>query len=234
MSPVPLGTFAVTNPSDFIRGRFEETDEELRLRMSEQESSTGTATIPAIQASLSEVDGVTRALVLENPTFVVDAAGRPPKSFEALVRGGDDDEVAQVVWDTKPAGIETFGTITKIVTDINGTDQVVKFSRPVQKYAWVNVTYSLYTEEVFPVDGEVAMAQSVVQYGDSIEEGIDIIPQRFNGVVFDSTDGVLSVEVEIGITLDDISPPASYTTLPIPISEFESVDFDLSRVVVSI
>ena len=57
---------SVTNPDDFTAGRDRETDAELRLRMAEREQSTGTATKPAIEASISEVDGVTGVLVVEN------------------------------------------------------------------------------------------------------------------------------------------------------------------------
>ena len=39
------------------------------------------------------------------------SGGRPPKSFEAVVEGGSDQAVAQEIWLTKPAGIETYGNV---------------------------------------------------------------------------------------------------------------------------
>ncbi|MCP3683337.1 MAG: hypothetical protein GY861_11670 [bacterium] len=231
---VPVGTISVNNPQSFELGRSEETDEELRLRMSEKESSTGTATIPAIESSLSEVEGVGSAIVIENETLSVDGDGRPPKSYECIVTGGTDQDVATTIWETKPAGIKLFGNTLVVIIDSGGTERPIYFSRPDTLYAWVNVTYTLYDEEVFPSDGEQAMAQAVVDYGNGLGQGVDIIPQRFNGKLFDAVDGLESVVTEIGLSTSSTTPPTSYVTTPIPVDDSERPLFDVSRVVVSI
>lgn len=234
LSPVPVGTVSVTNPQAFSEGRDEETDEELRLRMAQRESSTGTATKPSIESSISELTGVTSVLVKENTSLVTDSEGVPPKAYETFVTGGDEDEIADVIWTTKPAGILTYGDITKVIVDANGDEQTVQFSRPSESYATVIVTYEIYTEEDFPVDGETTMAQTVVDYGNSLGVGEDIIPQRFNAQMFRAVDGLLSVVTQIGISNDPNTPPVSYTTDPIPVGDSETVDFDLTRVTVSV
>lgn len=230
----PVGTDSVNNPSDFQLGRDEETDEELRLRMSEQESSTGTATIPAIEGSLLEVQGVVSALVIENEELVEDGDGRPPKSYECIVTGGTDEDVASIIWETKPAGIKLFGSTTVVIVDPSGVERAVSFSRPSNLYAWANVTYTLYDEEEFPTNGEVTIAEAVVDYGNSLGQGVDIIPQRFNGKIFDSVDGLESLVTEIGLSNSPSTPPVSYVTTPIPVDESERPLFDVSRVNVSI
>lgn len=234
LSPVPVGTISVTNPQGFQVGRVEETDEELRLRIAERESTTGTATKPAIESSISSLNGISSVIVEENDTLVTDVNGVPPKAYETFVRGGDEDEIAQVIWETKPAGILTHGNVTKIIIDQNGDQQSVKFSRPTQLYATVNVTYSLYSEEIFPNDGEQQIAEEVVSYGNSLDIGEDIIPQRFNGKIFEAVNGIASIVTEIGLSNDAITPPISFTDQLIPVSETETVNFDIARVNVSI
>ena len=46
--------------------------------------------------------------------------GRPPKSFEAVVQRGTDDAVANQIWKSKPAGIETYGNTEIDITDSQG------------------------------------------------------------------------------------------------------------------
>lgn len=48
-------------------------------------------------------------------TITVDF-GRPPKSFEIVVEGGLDQEIAQKIYDTQPAGIQSYSNPTAITT----------------------------------------------------------------------------------------------------------------------
>jgi len=232
---IPSGTNSVTNPVDFQQGRDDETDEEFRLRIAEQKSSVGTATKPAIESSLTNIEGVTSAFVLENITMS-EVNGQPPKSIQIYISGGDDDEIAEVIWNTKPAAIPTYGTTQKNIIDQNGDTQAVFFSRPEVKYAWVNVTYTIYSEEDFPSDGEVEIASTVVEYGDSLGVGVDIIPKRFSGKIYDSVTGLDDVTVEIAITeaLLPAPDPLDYVTTRIPVEDNVGIDFDVSRVSVSL
>lgn len=229
LETTPVGTVSVTNLLDFDLGRDEETDEELRTRMSSQKSNAGVATKPAIESSISNITGVTSSLVIENDSIEVDVEGRPPKSFELFVSGGDEDVIAQTLYDTKPATIKTYGSVEKFVTDLNGESHAIYFSRPDQKYAWVVVTYTLYDEELFPVGGDSLIEAAVATYGNSLDVGVDIIPQRFATAIYDAVDGLDTISVEIGLSLDNVTPPASYSTSRITVEDSERVAFDASR-----
>lgn len=228
-----LGVNSVTNPSDFTLGRLGETDQQLRLRLAQREQSTGTATIPAIEASLSSLTGVTNVLVIENDDITADSAGRPPKSYQTYVSGGNEQDIANEIWTTKPAGIQTFGDITRVVRDSQGVEQSVSFSRPTERFAHVRVTYSLYDEESFPVNGEEAIRNAVLNFGNSLSQGNDVIPQRFNAAIFQNVSGLLTVSTEIGLTTTSGGTP-SYVTTPIPVANTEFTSFDLSRITASI
>ena len=120
------GLFGITNPLDLTTGRNIETDEELRLRHSLSVQQAGSGTLASIVAAVRNVDGVTAVIGLENRTIFTNILGLPAKSFEIIVEGGLDGEIADVIWDDKPAGIETYGNISELVVDFAGDAQEVK------------------------------------------------------------------------------------------------------------
>lgn len=229
-----LTVSSVTNPFDFSLGVDEETDAELRIRMDEREQSTGTATKPSIEAALSEVDGVTYVLVVENITMEDDeTTGVPAKSYETFIQGGDNDEIAEVIWTTKPATGNTYGDVTEVVIDRNGDEQVVKFSRLYENYAWIRVTYSINDEEVFPSDGVSQMINVLVDKGNSMYLGEDFEPTKFYGVLYNAVAGMYVDNIEIAVTESAEDTP-SYQTTRIAIPNTTTLSFDADRVKVSL
>lgn len=223
---------SVTNPFDFVNGRDEETDAELRLRMEEEESETGTATLDAIESSLSDVDSVTKVLVVENDTLNTFDDGQVGKSFQCYVVGGSDDDIATTIWQTKPAGIATYGNSSATVIDNNGNEKTVYFSRKVDLYAWVVVTYSFEDDgSDFPSTGESLLADAVITYGEALDDGEDFIPSRMYEYLY-SVDGCLIDSIEIATTTSEGVVP-TYQTTKISIEDTEVLNFDLSRVTVS-
>ncbi|MCK4521364.1 MAG: baseplate J/gp47 family protein [Nanoarchaeota archaeon] len=165
---------------------------------------------------------------------VVDST--PPKSFEAVLVGGDEAEIAQKIWEVKPAGIETFGTTSETITDSQGIDHVIKFSRPVYQYAHVKVSLTLNPEEQFPDNGEAVIQQNILDIGNLNSIGDDIILQKFYSAIFDEetgVDGVASADIELAVTANPLDSPA-YLTSNIPIAPTEIAVFDLTRIIILI
>lgn len=229
------GLDSVNNPVALTLGREEETDTELRQRHTESVQVAGTATVEAIQASLRKVQGVTQALVVENRSNVTDGDGRPPKSYECVVEGGTEDNIGQTVWDTKPAGVETYGSILNVVTDVDGNSQSVYFSRPKPSYIWFEVEYTLYDEESFPTNGEDAIKEAVVAFGKTLGLGNDVIPKRFFGTVYTSVAGIEDLTIRVATSGEDPNTtPATFTENPIDISPVEISQYDTSRITVTL
>lgn len=210
------------NLTTAILGRLVETNEELRIRRA-QSFRAGYATETAIQqALLNRVSGIVSALVVSNRTMGTDGDGRPPKSFEAIVQGGLDQVIGQVIWDTMPAGIESYadttpggGGVAVNVTDSQGATQVVKFSRPVSKYLHLKLFYKLYSEEAFPADGETRLRDAILAW--SLSEftlGQDVIPQRFYTPIY-TVPGIGPVIVQVALTDGEDAAPSSWSTDPI-------------------
>lgn len=159
--------------------------------------------------------------------------GRVPKSFEAVVRGGTDEDVAEKIWETKPAGIQTFGGTSFTITDSQGDDQVINFSRATPIYIWVDVTLTLYDEEDFPTNGTDLVEQAIVDYGETLNIGEDVLVQRVLCQIFDVT-GIASGVVTMTSTLDPDDSPGTKTNADIEIGESQLAIFALNRTVVTV
>lgn len=228
------GLDSVTNLTSLITGDDEETDDELRARRKAQASLTGKATPDAIVSALEDVQGVTSAFVVENRTMTTDSEGRPRKSYEAIVIGGEVSDIAETIWDAGPAGIQTYGDISQTVTDSNGDTQTVYFSRPENVYVHFEVEYEVYDEEEFPDDGVQGIKDAIVDYGDDSRNiGEDIIPQRFFGNIYSNVSGIQNLTIRVGSTSSPYDTPTSYSTDPLEISSKQLPDFSDDRISVT-
>lgn len=224
------GLNSVINPVALTLGRERETDEELRIRHKDSVEIAGTATVPAIEGTLGQVQGVTTSFVVENRTYVTDSQGRPPKSYECIVEGGADQDIADAIWESKPAGIETYGTELVLVTDNQGNSQAVRFTRPIPVYLWARITYTKYDEETFPSDGEDTMKEALDTHISGLDLGEDAIPKRSYGSIYSAVSGIEDLLVEYAVTDDPNTPPVSYSTATVSIEVNERANIDLNRI----
>ena len=228
-----FGLSSVTNPQEALLGSDLETDTALRLRRRESVSIAGSGTVDAITANLLQIDGVTDAFVVENRTFSTDADGRPPKSFEAVVTGGLDSAIGQEIWDRKPAGIETTGDVSATVQDSQGNSRTVNFSRPEDIFVHLEIDYTLYSEEIFPTNGETTIAQAAVDSGNTLGINEDVILQRLLGPIYASTAGIASITVRIATSATAGGVPGAFGTANLAIGSTQIARFDVSRVTVT-
>lgn len=194
------------NVEDADVGRAIETDNELRARRATTLQVAGAGTVEAIRSRLLDLDGVTTAIVFENDTNATDIDGRPPKSFEAVVEGGDSQEIADLIWQAKPAGIATFGSVTLPVVDSLGNNQDISFSRPTQVPIYIEV--DLTTNLNFPANGVAAAVAALVSRGaESFGIGQNVIVYPKLICALDEIDGIEDIAIRVGTapspTLDD-------------------------------
>ncbi len=169
-TPVP-GWNSVTNTTLPIPGTEREEDPAYRLRQELELRARGSGTARALRADLLayELDGenvIADAKVLENvEDFADPVTGLPAHSFEAIIDDSiatlaPDDDVAQVIWDTKPQGIKTYGGVTASATDEFGNPQAVNFSRV--EYVYHSVDLELTIDPVAYV-GDAAIKSLVLE-----------------------------------------------------------------------
>ena len=227
---VPIvGITSVTNNEEAKQGRLRETDSELRTRRYESVAIIGASTESAITANVKNLDGVTAAFIISNRTFTTDVDGRPPKSFEVVVEGGDEDSIAETIWRYHPAGIESYGNITKTIVDDDDITQTIKFSRPEEIYIKMQIDYTKYDEEAFGVSGEEGIKQAALAYGETLNIGVDVIPQRFYGTIFSSVSGISSLAITLSSSTDGISW-TPYSSTPVSVGKTQRSNFDITNI----
>lgn len=209
-----------------------ESDESLRVRRAAAAKvRKSRATDPAIEAALLDVRGVSSAIVKSNRGFATDSDGIPGKSFNSLVIGGNDNDIAQCIYENQPAGIQSYGNTSVNITDSHGIEQQIRFSRPTVVYLWVKVTYSLYDEEAFP--GQGAVKDALVEWAEKeYTLGKDIISTRINQGLYDVPGiGVATCAVAVTDSPDTAPSSASYETdKRIPVSFFSYAALEDDRI----
>ena len=209
-----------------------ESDESLRVRRAAAaRARKSRATDPAIEAALLDVPGVSTAIVKSNRGFTTDEDGVPGKAFTSLVVGGNDNEIAQCIYENQPAGIQSYGNTSVNITDSHGIEQQISFSRPTPVYLWVKVTYSLYDEEAFP--GQDAVKDALVEWAErEYTLGKDIISTRINQGLYDVPGiGVATCAVATSNSPDTAPSAGSYETdKRIPVSFFSYAALEDDRI----
>jgi len=225
------GLKSTINYAAGITGRSTESDTELRMSLGMRQKQATSNEI-AIQNEILKVDGVKYARVYSNREIYV-VAGRPPKSYEAVVVGGDEQAIAETIFQKGPAGIQAFGHITKDVIDSEGFHWDIGFSRPIEKYIWIRIEYSRNPEEDLPVGVVSAIQERIIEWGQgALGVGVDLIFQRMFRPVYD-VPGIGFADIKIAVTTD-LTPPdiSSYASANVEISEVEIAVIDQSRIFV--
>jgi uncharacterized phage protein gp47/JayE len=225
------GVDSVSNALDADIGRNVETDNEFYLRRLDLLNKSGTATIEGIRKAILSVDDVEQATVIENDTFATDSDGRPPKCFEAFVLGGINTDIANVIFDSKAGGIQAYGAISEVVTDSQGINHTIGFSRPVELeiYLIVNITPNTNPSEgaIYPVDGDNQVENAIIEFvGNEYKIGQDVIVNQLYTPI-NTISGVIGIEILIGIA------PNPTLSDNISVSNTEIATFDSSRITIN-
>lgn len=219
VSSSPSGvTCEVTAENAGGSGRNDETDDEYRARQ-KKFAGAGMATYDKMYAYMASVVGEGNFLLQVNDEDYTDH-NIPPHRFEFVFKNGvgTNTELAQAVWNCKPAGIKPYGNMNGDATDIVGLKHTMYFSRPVHVKLWVSVEFTAYTEESLPDNWSEAIAQAVSDFAATeYSPGKDIIPDRLKGPIYQAVSGILNMTVKVCVK--DTEPSASeYTTDNISVS----------------
>ena len=157
------GWDAVTNATAAEVGQLVESQAAFEARRYQSVALNGRSTTAAVYARVAEVDNVIAAYVTDNKTNVnktVDGYTLSPHSIYVAAIGGDDDDIAQAIYNSVSAGCDYNGNTTVNVTDPNtGGIEAVTFMRPTQLPLYVKVT--IQDDGNLP-DGYEAIVQQAV------------------------------------------------------------------------
>ena len=234
------GWNSVINTEDAEIGRNIETDEELRTRRDNSTLAPSQSVVESIYGNLADIEGVEFARVYVNETDETDERGIPSHSIAPIVVGGDDETIAETIFNRKSAGIKSFGNTLVTVVDSQEFSYPISFIRPtdVDIYLTVNITI----DDTFPVDGEDQIIDAILNYAsggadnigagdfgnqDGFPPGYDVVYSR----VFTPLNSVSGHEV-ISLYIGTSESPTESETIDIAYDEVSS--WDSTRITVNI
>jgi uncharacterized phage protein gp47/JayE len=205
------GWQTVTNPAVATLGAYEETDEELRIRRAVSTTTTAVGPVDAIRGALLNQVGVTQAMVYENNTDAADpVTGQPPHSIYAVVQGGADQDVWNVIWFKKPAGVNMVGAQVGQVIDTAGFSHDIKFDRPT--LTPVYFTVNVKKRAGYPANGADLIKAAIVAFGQAtFSIGQAVIQSEFYNSILqaiNNTGSILSLGIGLAAnpaTTDDVA-----------------------------
>ena len=196
------GTVLVTNEVAASVGSVRESDQALRIRLKRFLQTGGNSSEMAIASAISNIFGVSDVAVVSNNTSIDVDRGlsrdpRPGHSFEAVVEGGSDEEIAEVIALTHAAGITSFGETTLYNED---PDAIVSFTRPEVFDIVLELTYDIYAEEVVPNGLESLLKSNAVTFAEGeFALGKDIIAQRLECAASSGVQGIGTVNASLSL-----------------------------------
>lgn len=228
------GWLAVDNNLDAAAGTDDEKDPALRARRDAELSRPGSTTLPAVRAELLELvddDGealLVAAVVQANTSSVTDSEGRPPHSVEAIVQfapglagaplAAARQAVADQLFASVAAGIGTFGQQSATVLDPQGDPQTVRWNEPTEVPVWVEISLSVDPETYV---GDAAVQQAVLDFGDTLALGDDVVRNRLLCAVLDLA-GVRDVLALTLGTSASLLQPSNIAIGPRDVAAFDS------------
>jgi hypothetical protein len=190
-----------------------ETDASVRGRMNAAIASRGIFTFDALAAALREIAGVSHFLIRANDEdSAVD--GIPAHTLAVLVQGGNANRIAEAIWNKKPPGIGTDGTLSRVVTDEMGQKHTVKFSRPAMLTVHFNITIKTYDGFDLDVVQPLLRAALMDLMNNKFEIGQELIVPQVYGLLYQaageyaSTFAITDIVVSgtFGTSRDKVTP----------------------------
>lgn len=211
LTPTPsAGYLSVGNFSEFYSGRKVETDAEYRVRFNDTVDEAVAATRPAIYKAISDLDGVQRVRIYDNPT-PRDTPQAPKFTFNTVVLGGNAAQIAQTLYEKKPINTLTSGTLSYTITIEDGSTEIIHFTPATQSDLSVRITYKTANDQTLSPEEMSAIKSNFSILAASFNIGSIVFNAQLQGVIFNSLSygRLSSLKVETKLLSE---PDSSYST----------------------
>ncbi len=125
---ITLGLHSAINFENAEIGTEEETDAQLRSRFWISRTKNATNSAEAITAKIRALPDVKQVRILENNSGQRDKWGVEPHSLNIIVDGGEDHQIADVIYHNKGAGVGLQGA-TEVVLQRENERRILRFDR---------------------------------------------------------------------------------------------------------
>lgn len=234
----------VTNPKptgsegdlDWQDGRDRETDAEFKLRYENTLSSGGVSTVPAIESSVSRFDERIRSVRVEEIRDAETGYGPEVTVFAPMLEDEDDgmDIIAQAVFESRGAGLESFGSVTGTATTSDGREVEEQFELADEVAIHIEVT--LVTSDIAPEDNIQRIENEIVRFiggkanDDILYPGLEI----GDDVILDQVkQRVMEVRGSVEATVE-IGPDGEVSDENVDIGDLEVATTDLDDITIEV
>ncbi|MCC8067324.1 MAG: hypothetical protein LIO94_09525 [Clostridiales bacterium] len=217
----------VSKVRSYIAGRLLETDTEFRQSHLDKIYNQSSRMLESIRSAILEnCQGVESVAPYENDTNETDEMGRPPHSIEIVVDGGDKEEIAQQIFDTKAGGISTYCSedengVTVTLKGSYGEDIDIRFSRPSKVYVWFQIGITLSSSTNLPTNYAELIKETLLDCMDDVDAGSDVVPQKFTTSLYSNVPGVDYFDIRLFSTRDSTESPDDYTERSVSVTARE-------------
>lgn len=198
-NPFPMGD----GKDEYVRGRDRETDAEFKNRYVASFAQPGNATLDAIEPQVFNADpGIVSADAQEVHNKANDDYG---VRVTVLAPSVPDAVIAQAIFDSRAAGMESFGSESGNAVSNDGETYTEQFERAEPLY--IKAEIDLITDENFPTNGETEIIDRLIRFvgGETsngttfpgLKIGEDVIYDQFFRRIINQQ-GVVEANVTIG------------------------------------
>lgn len=167
-------------------------------------------------------------IVITNNTtdaVITPSFGRDGKSFEIVVEGGADADIAAAILKAKPAGIKAYGSTVVQVFDQYGNAYQIGFSRPVTVPIFVSIDLMTDLTSSNPTFNPSSISQiqaDIIAIGKQVPIGGTVIGFGSNGLIgaFNDIPGIISYTLFFGRS----ASPSTNTNVPLQPNEVASFE----------
>ena len=210
------GWESVNNQTSGVTGRVKETDAELRNRVYSSYAINSTGSVESLESNLAQLSGVIDVAVLENYTnnpVTKYGVGVHSHSIAVCISGGEDNDIASVIYARKDVGCGTTGSYSVTYIDTNHSDvtYTYKIIRPTNTDFFISL--SLFTDSM-TTEQQNEIKQKLIQdflgqlNNDRVKLASEVFASRFYQCVQSVTDVPIQ---EILINLDGDTPSQHVT-----------------------
>ena len=219
------GLTGATNLEPGITGIVREEDPAFRARRENSTISRGTSSIDAIYEGVKSLNLPYIAIIENTTSATVD--GVPANSFLVVVEGGTPAEVSQVIYDNKPQGITSYGSIVTVVNDSKGYPHNIGISRPTP--IDISVTTSITNLPGASVDSATLVKAAIVDYVNNLNISEDVYWSYFFSAILEVVPNIKINSLQIKFTVG-----GTFGTTDLVLTPQQRARTDASKVVVSV
>ena len=219
------GLTNATNLEPGITGIVREEDPAFRARRENSTISRGTSSIDAIYEGVKSLNLPYIAIIENTTSATVD--GVPANSFLVVVEGGTPAEVSQVIYDNKPQGITSYGSIVTVINDSKGYPHNIGISRPTP--IDISVTTSITNLPGASVDSATLVKAAIVDYVNNLNISEDVYWSYFFSAILAVVPNIKINSLQIKFTVG-----GTFGTTDLVLTPQQRARTDASKVVVSV